>query len=88
MSRVCQVTGKKPLVGYNVSHSNNKTKRRFLPNLRYKRFFVPEENGWVTLRVTCNGIRTINKRGISAVLKELRAEGQKIRFEPAVIKEI
>jgi large subunit ribosomal protein L28 len=83
MPRVCQVTGKKPLNGYSVSHANNKTKRKFLPNLRYKRFFVPEENGWVTLRVTANGIRTINKRGISAVLKELRAKGVKIKVEAA-----
>lgn len=83
MPRVCQVTGKKPMNGFSVSHSNNKTKRKFLPNLRYKRFFVPEENSWVTLRVTANGIRTINKRGISAVLKELRANGEKFKLEVA-----
>jgi large subunit ribosomal protein L28 len=70
MSRVCQVTGKKPVVGYNVSHSNRHTKRRFDINLQKKRFFIPEENRWVTLRLTTKAIKNIGKKGITAVLKE------------------
>jgi len=81
MSRICQVTGKKPLKGNNVSHSNNKTKRRFIPNLHTKRFFIPEENCFVTLKVSANGIRTINKRGVYQVVKDLRAEGQNLKIE-------
>lgn len=73
MSRVCQVTGKRPIVGNNVSHANNKTKRRFLPNLQEKSFWVPEENRYVTLRVSARGIRTIDKVGIKAVLDKIRA---------------
>ena len=79
MAKVCQVTGKRPMVGNNVSHANNRTKRRFLPNLQKKRFFVPSENRWITLKVTAKGMRTINKNGIEAVLKEMRARGEKIR---------
>jgi large subunit ribosomal protein L28 len=78
MARVCQVTGKKPISGHSVSHSNIKTKRRFLPNLQKKRFFLPEEDKWVTLKVSSEGIRTINKRGLYNVVKELRANGEKI----------
>ena len=74
MSRVCQVTGKRPIVGNNVSHANNKTKRRFLPNLQEKSFWVPEENRYVTLRVSARGIRTIDKVGIKAVLDKIRAK--------------
>jgi large subunit ribosomal protein L28 len=76
MARVCQVTGKKPMVGNNVSHANNKTKRRFLPNLQSRRFWVESENRWIRLRVTTNAIRTIDKLGIDAVLVDLRARGE------------
>ena len=76
MSRVCQVTGKKPMKGNLVSHANNKTKRTFLPNLHYRRFWVESENRWISLRVSANGLRTIDKNGIDAVLKELRAKGE------------
>lgn len=78
MARVCQVTGKKPIVGNSVSHSNIKTKRRFLPNLQTKRFFFAEEDRWVTLKVSAEAIRTINKNGLSVVLKEMRDGGSKI----------
>ncbi|KAK71804.1 ribosomal protein L28 [Bordetella holmesii CDC-H643-BH] len=76
MARVCQVTGKGPMVGNNVSHANNKTKRRFLPNLQSRRFWVESENRWVRLRVTAKAIRTIDKNGIDAVLADLRARGE------------
>ena len=75
MARVCQVTGKKPIGGNKVSHSNIKTKRRFLPNLQTKRFFLAEEDKWVTLKVSADAIRTINKRGLFTVVKELRSQG-------------
>jgi large subunit ribosomal protein L28 len=75
MARVCQITGKRPQVGNKVSHANNKTKRRFYPNLQKKRFFIPEEDRWITLKLTTKAIKTINKSGISAVLKEARAKG-------------
>ena len=75
MARVCQITGKKPMAGNHVSHSNIKTKRRFLPNLQDKKFFVPEENRWITLKVSSKAIRMINKKGISACLKEAREKG-------------
>ena len=78
MARVCQVTGKVPIGGNKVSHSNIKTKRRFLPNLQVKRFYLAEEGKWITLKLSTEGIRTINKRGLYNVVKELRAEGQKI----------
>jgi len=78
MARVCQVTGKKPISGHSVSHSNIKTKRRFLPNLQNKRFFLAEEDKWITLKVSSEGLRTINKRGLFNVIKELRANGEKI----------
>ncbi|HTE10108.1 MAG TPA: 50S ribosomal protein L28 [Chitinophagaceae bacterium] len=78
MARVCQVTGKVPVTGNKVSHSNIKTKRRFLPNLQTKRFFLAEEDKWITLKLTTDGIRTINKRGLYVVVKELRANGTHI----------
>ena len=76
MARVCEVTGKKPQVGHKVSHSNIKTKRRFLPNLQYKRFWVENENRWVRLRVSSAALRLIDKNGIDAVLADMRARGQ------------
>lgn len=78
MSRVCQVTGKRPQVGNNVSHANNKTKRRFLPNLHNHRFWVESENRFVRLRVSSKGMRIIDKHGIDKVLADLRAQGQNI----------
>ncbi len=78
MSRVCQVTGKRPVTGNNVSHANNKTKRRFLPNLHTHRFWVASERRWVKLQVSTNGMRTIDKVGIEQVLAEARARGEKI----------
>ena len=78
MSRVCQVTGKRPLVGNNVSHAHNKTRRRFLPNLHNHRFWVESENRFVRLRVSSKGMRIIDKHGIDKVLADLRAQGQKI----------
>ena len=78
MARVCQVTGKTPIGGNKVSHSNIKTKRRFLPNLQTKKFFLAEENKWITLKLTTDAIRTINKNGLYNVVKELRAQGQHI----------
>ena len=75
MSRICQITGKKVISGNNVSHSHIKTRRKFHPNLQTKRFFIPEENKWVTLKVTAAGIRTINKKGIANALKEAAAKG-------------
>ena len=76
MARVCQVTGKGPMVGNNVSHANNKTKRRFMPNLQYRRFWVETENRWVRLRITSAGLRLIAKKGIDAILVDLRARGE------------
>ncbi|MEJ8568801.1 50S ribosomal protein L28 [Elongatibacter sediminis] len=78
MSRVCQVTGKRPITGNNVSHSNIKSKRRFLPNLHNHRFWVESENRWVKLRVSTKGLRIIDKKGIESVLKDLRARGEKV----------
>ncbi|MEZ4254855.1 MAG: 50S ribosomal protein L28 [Polyangiales bacterium] len=78
MSMVCQVTGKAPMVGHKVSHSNIKTKKRTVPNLQSRRFWVPSENRWVRLRVSTAGIRTIDKRGIETVLRELRGKGLKV----------
>ncbi len=77
MARVCQVTGKAPMVGNNVSHANNKTKRRFKPNIRKKRIWVASENRFITLRVSSRGLKTIDKKGIDAVLADLRARGEK-----------
>ncbi|SEL21685.1 large subunit ribosomal protein L28 [Atopomonas hussainii] len=78
MSRVCQVTGKGPVTGNNVSHANNKTRRRFLPNLHHHRFWVESEKRFVSLRVSAKGMRVIDKKGIDAVLTEIRARGEKI----------
>ncbi len=75
MSRVCQLTGKKAMVGNNVSHAMNKTKRKFDVNLLKKRFYIPEEDRWITLRVSASAIKNINKKGISAVIKEARVKG-------------
>ena len=75
MSRVCQITGKKVVAGNNVSHSNKKTKRKFYPNLQTKKFYIPEEDEWITLKVSTAAIRNINKKGISAVLAEAKAQG-------------
>ncbi len=78
MAKVCQVTGKSPMSGHNVSHANNKTKRRFLPNLHSHRFWVESENRWVKLRVSSHGMRIIDKKGIDSVLAEMRARGEKV----------
>jgi len=78
MARVCVVTGKKPMVGNNVSHANNKTKRRFLPTLQYRRFWVESENRWVRLRLSNAALRTIDKNGIESVLADLRARGEAV----------
>lgn len=78
MAKRCQVTGKKPMTGNNVSHANNKTKRRFEPNLQHHRFWVPSENRWVRLRLTARGIKTIDKLGIDKVIANIRARGEKV----------
>ena len=78
MSRVCQVTGKRPLSGNNVSHAHNKTRRRFLPNLQYKRFWVESEKRYVRLRISQKGLRIIDKHGIEKILADLRADGQRV----------
>lgn len=78
MARVCKITGKKPMTGNNVSHANNRTKRRFLPNLQNRKFWVESENRWVSMRLSNAGLRTIDKNGIDAVLAELRARGERI----------
>ena len=78
MAKVCQVTGKAPMVGHHVSHANNKTKRRFMPNLQRRKFWVEVENRWVSMRLTNAGLRLIDKKGIEVVLADLRAAGQKI----------
>lgn len=77
MSRVCQVTGKRPVAGNNVSHANNKTRRRFLPNLHTHKFWVESENRWVKLRVSAKGMRIIDKNGIDTVIADLRKRGEK-----------
>ncbi len=78
MSQVCQVTGKGPMVGNNVSHAHNKTRRRFNPNLHHHKFWVESENRWVRLRLTSHGMRIIDKRGIDAVLADIRKRGEKV----------
>jgi large subunit ribosomal protein L28 len=78
MARVCQVTGKAPVVGNNVSHANNRTRRRFLPNLQQRRFWVESENRWISLRLTNAALRTIDKNGIDAVLADMRSRGAHI----------
>lgn len=78
MSKVCQLTGKRPISGNNVSHSNRKTRRRFLPNLQKKRFYVPELDKWITLRICTQAIRTINKMGLYAYIKKLEKKGAQL----------
>ena len=78
MARVCQITGKKPMVGNNVSHANNRTKRRFLPNLQYRRFWVESQKRWISLRISNAGLRLIDKKGIDVVLTEMREKGNKV----------
>jgi large subunit ribosomal protein L28 len=78
MARVCQVTGKRPITGNNVSHAKNRTRRRFLPNLHQHRFWLQEEKRFVTLRVSSKGMRIIDKRGIEQVLEDIRARGEKV----------
>ncbi len=78
MARVCQITGKQTVRGNNVSHAHNKTRRSFLPNLHYRRFWVETENRWVKLRVSSKGLRTLDKKGIDTVLTEMRARGEKV----------
>jgi large subunit ribosomal protein L28 len=75
MSKICDLTGKMPMNGYNVSNSNVKTKRKFYPNLKTKRFFIPEENRWITLKVSTSAIKTINKNGITAVINKFIKKG-------------
>lgn len=75
MSKICDITGKRVRIGNNVSHANNKTKRTFTPNLQKKKFFLPEEGRWITLKVSASAIRTINKKGLAAVLKEAAEKG-------------
>lgn len=76
MSRICELTGKKAIIGHKVSFSNRKTKRRFYPNLHIKKFYVPEMGGWITLKVSAAALRTINKKGISACLKDVLEKGR------------
>jgi large subunit ribosomal protein L28 len=78
MSRVCEVTGKRTMSGHNVSHAHNKTKRKFLPNLHNRRFWVESENRWVRLRISTAGLRMIDKKGIDTILSEIRARGAKV----------
>ena len=78
MSRVCEITGKRPAVGNRVSHANNRTRRRFLPNLHTQRFWVETERRWVSLRISANALRTIEKKGIETVIAELRSKGVKL----------
>jgi large subunit ribosomal protein L28 len=78
MSRVCEVTGKRPAVGNRVSHANNKKRRRFLPNLHTQRFYLETEKRWVTLRLSAAGMRTVEKKGIDKVVAELRAQGHRV----------
>ena len=78
MSRLCQVTGKGPMSGNKVSHANNKTRRRFLPNLQRHRFWLEAENRWVRLRVSTHGLRIINRRGIEVVIADMRKRGQTV----------
>lgn len=78
MTRECEVTGKRPVAGNNVSHANNRTRRRFLPNLHNRRFWVESENRWVSMRISSAALRTIDKLGIDAVIAKMRSEGKKI----------
>lgn len=76
MARVCPITGKRTITGNNVSHANNRTRRKFFPNLQYKKLWVPSENRWIHVRISTSAMRTINKKGIDAVIRELRQKGQ------------
>ncbi len=78
MARVCQVTGKRVMMGNNVSHAHNKTRRKFQPNLHYRRFWVEKENRWVKLRVSAAGLRAIDRKGVDGVLADIRSRGEKI----------
>ena len=78
MARYCQVTGKKPMAGNHVSHANNRTRRRFLPNLQRKRYFLPDEHRWITLSVSTRGMRIIDKKGLARVVADLRAAGEQL----------
>jgi large subunit ribosomal protein L28 len=78
MSRVCQVTGARPRTGNNVSHANNKTRRRWMPNLVTKRYFLEEENRWIRLRLSAKGMKIIDKKGLAAVVRDMRARGVKV----------
>ncbi len=80
MAKICQVTGKKAIVGNNVSHSKRRTKRKFYPNLFVKKYYLPEEERWITIKVSASGIRTINKKGLSAVLKEAKEKGHIVNY--------
>jgi large subunit ribosomal protein L28 len=80
MSRVCQVTGKKVMIGNNVSHSKRRTKRKFLPNLFNKKYFLPEENRWITLKISAAGMRLINKNGLTSVLKDAKEKGYILNY--------
>jgi large subunit ribosomal protein L28 len=80
MSKVCQVTGKKAMVGNNVSHSKRRTKRKFLPNLFEKKYFLPEENRWISLKISAAGIRLINKKGLTSALKEAKEKGYILNY--------
>jgi large subunit ribosomal protein L28 len=80
MSKICQVTGKKAVVGNNVSHSKRRTKRKFYPNLFVKRYYLPEEDRWISLKVSTSGIRLINKKGLTAVLKEAKEKGYILNY--------
>jgi large subunit ribosomal protein L28 len=80
MSKVCQVTGKKTMVGNNVSHSKRRTKRKFLPNLFQKKYFLPEENRWISLKISAAGIRLINKKGLTTTLKEAKEKGYILNY--------
>ena len=80
MSKICQVTGKKTMVGNNVSHSKRRTKRKFLPNLFVKKYYLPEEDRWVTLKISASGIRLISKKGLTTVLKEAREKGYILNY--------
>ncbi len=81
MARVCDLTGKRPITGNNVSHSNRKTKRRFLPNLQKKRFYMPELDKWITLKVSAKAIRTISKHGVYDYVKKLHAKGEALHIK-------
>ena len=78
MARVCEVTGKKTVTGNNVSHANNRTRRRFIPNLQNRKFWLESENRWITMRISGAALRTIDKRGIDTVIERMRAEGKKV----------